>query len=87
MLDSCDPTKEIGAAWGVKERLRLLLILTVVDNCGKRSNATAQTLTVTGPCIANLYPFTPVAYASASDVVSNSGRFFLRISFVSEEHD
>ena len=25
MLDSCDPTKEIGAAWGVKERLRLLL--------------------------------------------------------------
>jgi transposase len=24
-LDSCDPTKEIGAAWGVKERLRLLL--------------------------------------------------------------
>lgn len=25
MLDSCDPTKEIGAAWAVKERLRLLL--------------------------------------------------------------
>jgi len=25
MLDSCDPTNEIGAAWGVKERLRLLL--------------------------------------------------------------
>jgi len=25
MLDSCDPTKQIGAAWGVKERLRLLL--------------------------------------------------------------
>jgi hypothetical protein len=25
MLDSCDPTKEIGAAWGVNERLRLLL--------------------------------------------------------------
>jgi transposase len=25
MLDRCDPTKEIGAAWGVKERLRLLL--------------------------------------------------------------
>jgi hypothetical protein len=25
MLDSCDPTKEIGAAWDVKERLRLLL--------------------------------------------------------------
>jgi transposase len=25
MLDSYDPTKEIGAAWGVKERLRLLL--------------------------------------------------------------
>jgi transposase len=25
MLDTCDPTKEIGAAWGVKERLRLLL--------------------------------------------------------------
>jgi transposase len=25
MLDNCDPTKEIGAAWGVKERLRLLL--------------------------------------------------------------
>ena len=24
-FDSCDPTKEIGAAWGVKERLRLLL--------------------------------------------------------------
>jgi transposase len=25
MLDGCDPTNEIGAAWGVKERLRLLL--------------------------------------------------------------
>src|SRR5215212_4059810 len=25
MLDSCDPTNQIGAAWGVKERLRLLL--------------------------------------------------------------
>ena len=25
MLDRCDPTKEIGAAWGVKERLRMLL--------------------------------------------------------------
>jgi transposase len=25
MLNSCDPTNEIGAAWGVKERLRLLL--------------------------------------------------------------
>jgi transposase len=25
MLDHCDPTQEIGAAWGVKERLRLLL--------------------------------------------------------------
>ena len=25
MLDRCDPTNEIGAAWGVKERLRLLL--------------------------------------------------------------
>jgi transposase len=25
MLDHCDPTKEIGAAWGVKERLRMLL--------------------------------------------------------------
>ena len=25
MLDSCDPTKQIGAAWGVTERLRLLL--------------------------------------------------------------
>jgi transposase len=25
MLDRCDPTQEIGAAWGVKERLRLLL--------------------------------------------------------------
>jgi transposase len=25
MLNRCDPTKEIGAAWGVKERLRLLL--------------------------------------------------------------
>jgi transposase len=25
MLDRCDPTEEIGAAWGVKERLRLLL--------------------------------------------------------------
>ena len=25
MLDSCDPTKEIGAAWAVKERLRMLL--------------------------------------------------------------
>ncbi len=24
-LDGCDPTNEIGAAWGVKERLRLLL--------------------------------------------------------------
>jgi transposase len=24
-LDRCDPTKEIGAAWGVKERLRMLL--------------------------------------------------------------
>jgi transposase len=26
MLDRCDPTGEIGAAWGVKERLRMLLI-------------------------------------------------------------
>jgi transposase len=26
MLDRCDPTKEIGAAWAVKERLRLLLV-------------------------------------------------------------
>jgi transposase len=25
MLDRCDPTQEIGAAWGVKERLRMLL--------------------------------------------------------------
>jgi transposase len=25
MLERCDPTNEIGAAWGVKERLRLLL--------------------------------------------------------------
>jgi transposase len=25
MLDHCDPTKEIGAAWAVKERLRMLL--------------------------------------------------------------
>jgi transposase len=25
MLDRCDPTKEIGAAWAVKERLRMLL--------------------------------------------------------------
>jgi transposase len=25
MLDRCDPTNEIGAAWGVKERLRMLL--------------------------------------------------------------
>jgi transposase len=25
MLDDCDPTREIGAAWGVKERLRMLL--------------------------------------------------------------
>ena len=25
MLDHCDPTQEIGAAWGVEERLRLLL--------------------------------------------------------------
>src|SRR5215207_6987020 len=25
MLDNCDPTGEIGAAWGVKERLRMLL--------------------------------------------------------------
>jgi transposase len=25
MLDNCDPTREIGAAWGVKERLRMLL--------------------------------------------------------------
>jgi transposase len=25
MLDHCDPTHEIGAAWGVKERLRMLL--------------------------------------------------------------
>jgi transposase len=25
MLDTCDPTGEIGAAWGVKERLRMLL--------------------------------------------------------------
>src|SRR5215203_596550 len=25
MLDTSDPTNEIGAAWGVKERLRLLL--------------------------------------------------------------
>ena len=25
MLDHCDPTHEIGAAWGEKERLRLLL--------------------------------------------------------------
>ena len=25
MLDYCDPTKEIGAAWAVKERLRMLL--------------------------------------------------------------
>ena len=25
MLDRCDPTGEIGAAWGVKERLRMLL--------------------------------------------------------------
>ena len=25
MLDRCDPTKEIGAARGVKERLRLVL--------------------------------------------------------------
>jgi transposase len=25
MLDNCDPTWEIGAAWGVKERLRMLL--------------------------------------------------------------
>ena len=25
MLERCDPTNEIGAAWGVKERLRMLL--------------------------------------------------------------
>ena len=25
MLDNCDPTNEIGAAWAVKERLRMLL--------------------------------------------------------------
>ena len=25
MLDNCDPTRQIGAAWGVKERLRMLL--------------------------------------------------------------
>jgi hypothetical protein len=25
MLDDQDPTKEIGAVWGVKERLRMLL--------------------------------------------------------------
>jgi hypothetical protein len=25
MLDNCDPTNQIGAAWGVKERLRMLL--------------------------------------------------------------
>jgi len=25
MLDNADPTKEIGAAWGVKERLRMLV--------------------------------------------------------------
>ena len=25
MLEGCDPTNEIGAAWGVKERLRMLL--------------------------------------------------------------
>jgi hypothetical protein len=25
MLDNCDPALEIGAAWGAKERLRVLL--------------------------------------------------------------
>jgi transposase len=25
LLDNCDPTREIGAAWGVNERLRMLL--------------------------------------------------------------